>query len=147
MPTPDQASNLMVSPHGALHVVRAALIRDDRLLLAQRETGEWHIPGGKVEPGQALAEAVARECEEEVGVTGIRLDSDFTVFDRRMMSGAPPYGGREYVGHCALGTWSHGEPRPLDETMGVTLIHPGELQSLKQVRPDTLVILAKLGLL
>jgi ADP-ribose pyrophosphatase YjhB (NUDIX family)/predicted nucleic-acid-binding Zn-ribbon protein len=33
--------------------------------------GTWSLPGGKPEPGESLAEAVAREVEEE---TGLRVD-------------------------------------------------------------------------
>jgi mutator protein MutT len=52
---------------GAL-VVRA----DGRLLLARRgrapAKGEWSLPGGKVEPGEAPADAVVREVQEEANL-------------------------------------------------------------------------------
>lgn len=55
----------------ALVVVR----RGHRFLLAQeRKYGAaWSIPGGRVEPGEALAEAAVREVFEETGVP-IKLD-------------------------------------------------------------------------
>ncbi|WP_343287265.1 NUDIX domain-containing protein [Gordonia sp. SID5947] len=44
----------------------------DRLLLVLRrhppQAGRWTFPGGKVEPGETLPEAVAREVEEETGL-------------------------------------------------------------------------------
>ena len=55
--------------------VVAALIRDGELFLAcQRPAHKargllWEFVGGKVEPGETGAEALIRECREELGVT------------------------------------------------------------------------------
>lgn len=50
----------------------AAVFRDGQVLLARRgqppSPGVWTLPGGRVEPGETLAEAAAREVMEEVGV-------------------------------------------------------------------------------
>ena len=53
-------------------VVATALVRDGRLLAAQRTrppelAGRWELPGGRVEDGESEADAVARECREELG--------------------------------------------------------------------------------
>ncbi len=52
--------------------VGAVLVRDGRLLLVQRgrgvAVGRWSLPGGRVEPGERLAEAVRRELREETGL-------------------------------------------------------------------------------
>lgn len=49
------------------------LDRAGRLLLIRRghapSAGLWSVPGGRVEPGEALAEAVVREVREETGLT------------------------------------------------------------------------------
>ncbi len=46
--------------------------RAGRLLLVRRGrepgAGLWSIPGGKVEPGESMAEAVVRELAEETGL-------------------------------------------------------------------------------
>jgi 8-oxo-dGTP diphosphatase len=61
-----------------LVVVGAALLDGaGRVLAAQRAgppelAGRWEFPGGKVEPGESDVAALARECEEELGVR-IRL--------------------------------------------------------------------------
>jgi len=38
------------------------LMRNDR-----RNAGSWGLPGGKVNPGENLLDAVCRECQEEMG--------------------------------------------------------------------------------
>lgn len=54
--------------------VGAVVISDGRLLLVQRGRepgrGWWSIPGGRVEPGETLTEAVQRELAEETGLAG-----------------------------------------------------------------------------
>lgn len=53
-------------------VVAAAIVRDGRVLAAQRTrppalAGRWELPGGRVEDGETEADAVAREIAEELG--------------------------------------------------------------------------------
>jgi 8-oxo-dGTP diphosphatase len=54
-------------------VVAALITRETKLLICQRKRGDsfalrWEFPGGKVESGESLAEALARELREELGV-------------------------------------------------------------------------------
>ncbi|HET7766882.1 MAG TPA: Nudix family hydrolase [Burkholderiales bacterium] len=57
-----------------VEVAVAVLIRPDgRVLLARRPSGKvypgyWEFPGGKVESGESVAAALAREIREELGV-------------------------------------------------------------------------------
>ncbi len=60
-----------------LQVVAAVIERDERILICQRRPGQshalqWEFPGGKIEPGETPAQALARELEEELGVRGAR---------------------------------------------------------------------------
>ncbi len=51
----------------------AAILRDGRLLLVKRlrppEAGCWSLPGGKVDFGERVEDAIRREIAEELGVT------------------------------------------------------------------------------
>jgi ADP-ribose pyrophosphatase YjhB (NUDIX family) len=48
--------------------VRAMLVRDDTIVLVKHSyVPGWYLPGGGVEAGESLAEALAREIDEESG--------------------------------------------------------------------------------
>jgi len=56
-----------------LKVVAALILRDSKILVCQRRRDDthglqWEFPGGKVEPGEILQEALARELREELGI-------------------------------------------------------------------------------
>ncbi|MCU0622508.1 MAG: (deoxy)nucleoside triphosphate pyrophosphohydrolase [Gemmatimonadaceae bacterium] len=75
-----------MSPNAPTRVLAAVLERDGRLLVARRPAhkrhgGLWEFPGGKVEPGESDAQALARELHEELGLTAVRLGA--VRFERR----------------------------------------------------------------
>jgi 8-oxo-dGTP diphosphatase len=71
--------NAVAGHRQVLDVAVAVLQRaDGRVLLAQRPAGKpwegyWEFPGGKIEPGEAVEQALARELHEELGVDPDRV--------------------------------------------------------------------------
>jgi 8-oxo-dGTP diphosphatase len=64
----------------------ALLVRDaeNRILLGQRnkepQRGSWVIPGGKIHAFESIAEAAARELQEETGLT-VTVGCQFKVYE------------------------------------------------------------------
>ncbi|HUI57509.1 MAG TPA: (deoxy)nucleoside triphosphate pyrophosphohydrolase [Bryobacteraceae bacterium] len=58
-----------------VQVVAAIIEHEGRILICRRTAEQshplqWEFPGGKVEPGESAAQALARELEEELGIRG-----------------------------------------------------------------------------
>jgi 8-oxo-dGTP diphosphatase len=103
-------------------IVAAVIIVDGRVLAAERSAppevaGRWEFPGGKVEPGESDAQALARECLEELGVrvaVGDRVGPDvplahgravLRVFEVRLLEGDTP----QALEHTAMRWLAAGE--------------------------------------
>lgn len=107
-------------------VVATALVRDGRVLAAQRTrppelAGRWELPGGRVEPGEDERAAVVRECREELGtevVPGERVGTDLPI-DAGVLrvyraEPAPEAPEPEPLEHAALRWVDAAEARTLD---------------------------------
>lgn len=59
-----------------------------RVLLVRRRfppaQDKWHAPGGRVEQGESLIQAVQRELREETGIEGVRLGPIVAVVERQI---------------------------------------------------------------
>lgn len=77
-----------------VNVVAGAIVSAGRLFATQRGYGDWagwwEFPGGKIEPGEAPAEALRRELREElalevrVGEEVARVEYDYPTFHLSM---------------------------------------------------------------
>lgn len=120
-----------------LIVVGAAIIRDGRVLAAQRARPEalrgcWEFPGGKAEPGETPAKALVRECREELGVTVRPLHQlgEDTPF---------PAPTSDHTRPAVLRLWraelAAGEPEPL-EHLALRWLSAAELRTLDWLPAD-----------
>lgn len=79
---------MMAVPVPAIGVSVAVFDRYDRVLLIRRgrppARGQWHLPGGRLEPGESLGQAAIREVREETGIDGVRLGPIIALVERRM---------------------------------------------------------------
>lgn len=77
-------------PQCPLVGVAGVVIHGGRVLLIKRKRrplkGEWSIPGGLVELGEELTQALRRELKEETGLAVEPLEA-LTVIDRIMRAG------------------------------------------------------------
>lgn len=86
-PTPEDTQGIDVSSHLYVGLVmfwneRVLLQhRDDKLGL--RDRGLWVVPGGRVEPGETLVDAVEREFQEETGISVSNPTFSCMFVDRR----------------------------------------------------------------
>ncbi|GAA3424892.1 NUDIX hydrolase [Streptosporangium sandarakinum] len=98
-----------------------------RLLLVRRGRppgeGLWSVPGGRVEPGESDAEAVAREVLEETGLT-VAVGRLAGSVDRPGPGGVV-YGIRDYLAEVRGGTLAAG-----DDAADAGWFSPGELARL-----------------
>ena len=113
--------------------VSAAIIRDGRVLVARRARGPaygiWTMPGGVVEAGETLVEALVREIAEEtamvvepVALAGYR-DVVVRDDDKRV--------SRHFVIMCFATRWISGEPQLNEELAEARWLKAEELGGLK----------------
>ena len=68
-------------------VVNGLLVRERTIMLAKRGphrkayAGLWSFPGGHVEEGESLSQALRRELQEEIGITPITYRRQGTITD------------------------------------------------------------------
>lgn len=91
-----------------IHVAAAAIIADGKVLIAKRpdhlhQGGLWEFPGGKLEQGETVTQALVRELKEELGIT-IKPE-------RPLIRVAHDYGDKKVLLDVWRVSWFEGEPR------------------------------------
>ena len=117
-----------MSPTAPVVGVGGVVIRDGKVLLISRGKpplyGRWVVPGGTVELGEPLEEALVREMREETGLEVQPLEI-LTVFDRIERNGDEVV--HHYVIVDYLCRWIDGEARAASDALEAAWAEPGEL--------------------
>jgi mutator protein MutT len=97
-------------PQRPIPATIAAVVRDGHVLLVRRanppDAGCWAFPGGKIDAGERLEAAVARELLEETGVRAEPLQ----VFDAVDVFDGAGALRRHFILIAVLCRWQSGEP-------------------------------------
>jgi 8-oxo-dGTP diphosphatase len=132
-------------PNRPYLAVSAAIIRDGRVLVARRARGPalgvWTLPGGVVEAGETLNEALVREVAEETGLTiepvtlagyreAVVRDNDGRV-------------SRHFVILCFAARWIAGEPHLNEELSEAHWLRPSEISGLNNTTEGLAGIIAQ----
>lgn len=134
-------------PERPILAVSAAIIRDGRILIVRRAMppaeGFYTLPGGVVEKGETLADAVRREVNEEtalaiepLGITGHR---DVIIRDA---AGAV---ARHFVIVVFACRWIAGEPAINGELTEAKWLLPADLKDLKTTEGLEDIVAAAFG--
>ena len=135
-PVPAQnpsAQDPRAYPDRPFLAVSAAIIREGRVLVTQRARGPalgvWTMPGGVVEAGETLAEALIREIKEETAMTiePVELAGHREVVVRDGDGRA----SRHFVILCFASRWIAGEPKLNEEQSDARWLRLEELSGLK----------------
>jgi ADP-ribose pyrophosphatase YjhB (NUDIX family) len=120
-------------PQRPFLAVSAAILREGKVLLVRRARkpalGVYTLPGGVVEAGETLEEAVQREVREETGLAIAPLalagHREVIVRDREQQV------ERHFVILCFAARWIAGEPVLNEELDDARWVAPAELASFK----------------
>jgi ADP-ribose pyrophosphatase YjhB (NUDIX family) len=145
-----QAVDERAYPARPFLAVSAAVIRDRRVLIVRRGgasgRGIYTLPGGVVEAGETLIEAVVREVREEtqVAIEPVALAG----YREMIMRDDDGKASRHFVILCFASRWLAGEPVPdTTEIAEAAWRRPAELDGLKTTEGLADMIAEAMGML
>ena len=98
-----------------IEVVAAIIIHDGKVFSTQRGYGEfkdgWEFPGGKMEPGETMQQALERELREELAIK-VKATDEIKMVDYT-------YPKFHLIMHCIKTTIVEGEPNLLEHEAAV----------------------------
>lgn len=119
-------------PPRPLLAVSAAIVRDGKILVVRRArppaSGVYTLPGGVVEVGETLTEAVAREVREETALTVEPVA--LAGFREAIVRDAQDRVERHFVILCFAARWKAGDPVLNEELSEAHWLDPAELHGL-----------------
>ena len=118
-------------PASPITVVAAVLSDGERFLVTRRRSGRWEFPGGKVEPGEGLAEALVRELKEELTIE-VRVGE-------RLIRVEHAYPDRRVILHALACRLIRGRPRAVG-VQEVSWLRVEEMASLDFLEADYAII-------
>ena len=120
-------------PQRPFLAVSAAIVRDGKILVVRRARppahGVYTLPGGVVEVGETLAEAVAREVREETGMAVEPMA--LAGFRETVVRDAQDRVERHFVILCFAARWQAGEPVLNEELSEAHWLDPADLAGLQ----------------
>jgi 8-oxo-dGTP diphosphatase len=123
----------VVQPSHPQLAVSAAIFRDGKVLLVRRARspakGFYSLPGGRVEFGESLHQALAREVDEE---TGLNIDIVGLAGWREVLPATP--GAGHYLIMSFAARWTAREPVLNDELDDFRWVAPDALASLGDLK-------------
>ena len=122
---PPISAMVLTQKRGAkpVDVVAALIWEKDKFMICQRPATKargllWEFVGGKVEPGETMAQALVRECQEELDIT-VSVGDPFM----EVVHEYPDILIRLSLFHCTIPS---GKPKALEHN-DIRWIHPSEI--------------------
>jgi len=136
-------------PQRPILAVSAAIVREAKVLVVRRARKPalnlYTLPGGAVETGETLHEAVTREVREETQLT---IEPVALAGHREaIMRDAQGRVERHFVILCFAARWLSGEPKLNEELDDARWLDPSELAGLRTTDGLAEIIEAASGLL
>ena len=143
----DSVTDPRAYPDRPFLAVSAAIVRGGKVLVVRRARrpaqGVYTLPGGVVETGETLIEAVRREVREE---TALEIEPVALAGHREaILRDKDGRAERHFVILCFAARWLGGEPKLNEELSEALWLDPSELKGLRTTEGLAEIVTAALG--